>query len=397
MQAVHGNVDDRTNFLATLLDRTADTRNLRLAWDYLSREGGQAPGPDGLHYTDLAPHDVWMILRWLSQRIRNGSYHPGTDRTVKIPKAHGGTRTLHLSSVLDRTVQRAVVQIIQTYWDARFSDHSYGFRPGRDRTTALAAARRWTEIQNRWIWVIADIRDAFGSVPQQRLLDVVKRHIPSEAFVQLIQTIVRGTERGLRQGGSLSPLLLNLYLDHVLDRPWHKRHPELPLLRYADDLLIVCRTVKEAEDAGNDLVCLLQTAGLSLKGGGRAVLKDLTSGVDVDWLGFQVGKGENGLQIRISERSWRQLSQLLRAVHSEANAPQRAYNAILDWITQQGPSRYWSDVGNVYSRITSVAQDLAFEEIPSREETTEVWDRAWERWESVEERISCRDCQVCRG
>ncbi len=381
IKAARGETNAKKEFFDTIFTRTADTRNLRLAWDYLSRYGGQAPGPDGLHYDDLGHHETWDLLRHLGQMILDGIYRPGPDRHVQIPKASGGARTLTLQSIIDRTVQRAIMQTIQPFLDPQFSDNSYGFRPNRDHTLALATGYKLTMTEKRWIWLTADIRDAFGSVPQRRLLDVIRLHIPSPELLQLIEAIVTTeTGRGIRQGGSLSPLLLNLYCHHHLDGSWQQRHANLPLLRYADDILIAARTAPEAEDAWNDLVTLLRPTGMHLKGDISETVQNLSAGANADWLGYQICRGENGLQVRISERSWERLEQTLSDTHTEPDAPLCASRTILGWIDQQGPCRNWANSEKTYRRVASTAHSYAFDEIPSLQEFSKTWNNAWDRW-----------------
>ena len=169
----------------------------------------------------------------LRKTILDTTYRPGRDRRVPIPKASGhGTRTLLIQSIIDRLVQRAIVQTVQPYLDPTFDEQSYGYRPGCDRQQALARAERLALSANTWVWLTEDLKDAFNQVPQRRLLDVVRHRLPNEGIVRLIEHVVlTDTGRGLRQGGCLSPLLLNLYLDHHLDRRWRMRHPDLSLLR----------------------------------------------------------------------------------------------------------------------------------------------------------------------
>jgi CRISPR-associated protein Cas1 len=270
----------KEQFLATLLQRPAGPRNLRQAWDYLAIHGGQAPGPDGLRYDDLDDGEVWALLRCLERAILDDTYRPGPDRELEIPKVgKTGTRALRLSSVVDRVVQRAIVQTVQPYLDPQFDDCSFGYRPGRDRQHALARAEQLATSSGGWVWLTEDLRDAFDHVPQQRLLDVVRLRLGNNGIVRLIETVVlTGKGQGLRQGGCLSPLLLNLYLDHLLDRKWRRRHPDLSLLRVADDLLVLTRTGEEARQAWTDLKTLLRPTGLAPKGTPSSAVRDLSGG-----------------------------------------------------------------------------------------------------------------------
>jgi retron-type reverse transcriptase len=383
--AVRGNKETRERFLADLLPRTADTRNLRAAWDYLAGNGGQAPGPDGLCYDDPDDKEVWALLRRVGTALRDGTYRPGPDRKVQIPKSSGqGTRTLLLPSVIDRVVPRAVVQTVQPYLDPQFDDNSFGFRPGRDRQRALARAATLASGSGSWVWVTEDIRDAFNQMPLRRLLDVVRLRLPDPGIVRLIERLVL-TEagRGLRQGGCLSPLLLNLYLDHHLDRKWRSCHPNLPLLRVADDLLALTRSGEEARQAWNDLQEALRPVGMPLKGSPSSAVRDLSGGDQADWLGFRLARGEGGLEVRPAARSWRQLTDHLAVAHTRPNLPLLVVEVIVRWAEQLGPCYPWTDPWEAYARVAAIARELAFEEIPPREEFLGRWRRAFGRWQRI--------------
>ena len=383
--AVHGDATTRTSFFATLLKRTADTRNLRMAWDYLASNGGQAPGPDGLHYDDLDDRDVWKLLRVLRGAILADTYRPGPDRKVLIPKSSGhGTRTLLLASVIDRVVQRAVVQSVQPYLDPQFDEYSFGYRPGRDRQHALAQAEQLTTASNTWVWLTEDIRDAFNQVPQHRLLDVVRLRLPDEGIVRFVQRIVlTETGRGLRQGGCLSPLLLNLYLDHHLDRRWREHHLDLPLIRVADNILVLTRNREEAHQTWNHLKEMLLPAGMPLKGSPSLAIRDLITGEHATWLGFDITLGKDGLEMRLTDRSWNSLRQQLDLTHIGPDSPLRAVMVITGWVDQLGPCYPWMDRQTVYARLGSIAQEMAFDEVPTREELEYRWKGAYGRWRTI--------------
>jgi CRISPR-associated protein Cas1 len=315
--AARGSRRERGELARHLLPRTADPRNLRLAWDYLASGGGDAPGPDGLRYHDLDEHEVWDLLRALGMAVANGQYTPGPDRKVTIPKTSGtGTRTLELQSIIDRVVQRAVVQTLQPLLDPQFSDYSLGFRPGRGREDALLLADRLASAGNRWVWAADDIEAAFDRMPRERLLDVVHCYVPDTGMTDLIENIVHkdGTGRGVRQGGCFSPLLLNLYLHRTLDGWWARTHPATPLLRSADDLLLLASTHEVATAARTDLTDRLRTAGMPVKPS-KATTADLQAGESTRWLGYRIDLMPNGLRVRMDEPLWGALADRLAQVH----------------------------------------------------------------------------------
>lgn len=313
-----------------LFEYASDPRILREAWDSLKMYGGAAPGPNGRTYTDYGNREVWEMLGAYSESIRKGTYRPGPDRIDPISKGgNRGTRTLRLQDIHDRVVARSIVEIIQPLLDPGFDPFSFGFRPNRDRLHALATAMHLAETQDRMFFVLEDVKNAFDNVPVQRLLDIVRKRLPNAGDLwQLIEIVVgNGTKRGIRQGSPLSPILLNLYLDHVLDRPWRERHPDAPLLRSADDILVLCRTREKAPEVQHDLRGLLTPAGMPLKRSFHAI-RNLNDGDKADWLGYQIFKGNNGLTVRISVDTWSVLEGRLLQAHDKPASPLRAVQIV---------------------------------------------------------------------
>lgn len=323
------------------MGRIGDERNLYAAMRHLAAYGGEAPGPNDLSIDDFTDPELWDISRELRDAIRTHRYRPGEDRTVEIPKVSGvGTRGITLQNIEDRTVQRATLQMLQPLIDPKFDPCSFGFRPKRDRRHALATATFLAETKNRWIWIAADIRTAFDKVPRRRLLDVVRKQLPNSALVDFIDMLVdKGTKKGIRQGGSLSPFLLNVYLDHFLDQPWRRLHPLVPLIRYADDVLLLCRTKKGASEMYEDLQRMLREAGLPLKEPEGDPIIDLRGGGTVSWLGYAVTHQAGKIRVRLDETFWADLDQKLESIRDKPAAPLRANDVMRSLISQAGPAR----------------------------------------------------------
>jgi hypothetical protein len=138
----HAPQDDSKQYLAPkLLHWIASDKNLRCAWDHLAREGGDAPGPDGLTYADLSDSEIWRLLRMLGKCIREGTYQPGPERQVAIPKATGtGYRTLTLQNVQDRVVARGTLQIIEPLLRPQLSSGELQLPDAAERLNLIAAA-----------------------------------------------------------------------------------------------------------------------------------------------------------------------------------------------------------------------------------------------------------------
>ena len=225
--------------------------NLKKALAQVRRNKG-APGVDGMTVDDLAPYrkDHWPAIR---TRLLEGTYRPLPVRRVEIPKAAGGLRPLGIPTVLDRFVQQAVMQVLQAAWDRSFSEHSYGFRPGRSAQGAVRAAQAYIAAGDRYV-VDLDIETFFDRVNHDILMGLVAKRVFDRRILRLIRGflsagvladgLVGPTDEGTPQGGPLSPLLSNLMLDE-LDRELERRGHRF--VRYADDCNIYVRSRRAGE------------------------------------------------------------------------------------------------------------------------------------------------------
>src|SRR5262249_43629189 len=166
----------------------------------------------------------------------------------------------------------------------------------------VADAEWLTRSQRRWVWVAEDVRDAFLHVPVPRLLQIAQKYLPDERLMGLLSVVLPAQKLpGVRQGGPASPLALNLYLHDRLDYPWCQDQPRWPLIRVADDLLVLCRTARQARQAYAELHGRLQSAGMALKGTVETAVSDLAAGDSADWLGFVVRRRRGTLTVEIAE------------------------------------------------------------------------------------------------
>ncbi|MGA2439592.1 MAG: reverse transcriptase domain-containing protein [Tepidisphaeraceae bacterium] len=370
----------------TLMRRLADARTLMTACVDLMRGGGKAPGVDGLTLEMLDLPERWSLCRRLSQEIRAGEYAPGRDRIVKIPKpGKTGHRELAVQNVRDRIVGRDTVRIVQPVVDPEFSPFSFGGRPKRGTMEALATALALARTEGKWIWIAADVEKAFDRIPFDRFLVACHAHLPDDV-VRFVETIAyKGTRRGLRQGNPSSPLFCNVFFDCFLDRPWHRDHPDLPVIRYIDDLLLVCGSIDQANDAYAALVARATGIGTPLKGSAETSIFNLGGGATIEWLGYHIAL-DNGIPvIRIAERAWPRLALRLAAAYLTPIPPLRAELIIRGWLGYLGPCFEFEDRPAVVSRVRSIASDLAFEEIPSDAELMAVWRAAYRRWKKVQQ------------
>jgi RNA-directed DNA polymerase len=229
-----------------LIEEVCKRENLKEALKRVKANAGAA-GVDGMTVTDLTGYlrENWPRIR---EQLLSATYKPQPVRRVEIPKAGGGTRKLGIPTAVDRFVQQAVLQVLQERWDPTFSDHSYGFRPGRSAHQAVAQAQGY--IQQGYDWVVdIDMEKFFDRVNHDVLMSRVARRVSDKRLLKLIRTflnsgvledgLVGPTEEGTPQGGPLSPLLSNLLLDD-LDRELEQRGHRF--VRYADDCNIYVRS-----------------------------------------------------------------------------------------------------------------------------------------------------------
>ncbi|MCT8268013.1 CRISPR-associated endonuclease Cas1 [Afifella sp. JA880] len=202
-------------------------------------------------------------LKSLAHRLRTGAYEPGPVATVDIAKRSGGVRTLRIPCVADRVAQTAAHLVLQPLLEPEFEEHSYGYRPGRSVPQALEAVRAFHAAGFTHV-VDADISAYFDNVPHVPLVSVLADYVPEPAFVSLVLKwlgLSAEPGRGLPQGAPISPILANLYLDHV-DEEVAKAG--FRMVRYADDFVVLCRSRQRAEKALQFVARRLEELHLSL-------------------------------------------------------------------------------------------------------------------------------------
>jgi group II intron reverse transcriptase/maturase len=220
-----------------------------------------AMGVDGVTKEQYAEHQE-KNLRGLRERMKAGRYRHQPIRRVHIPKAPGKTRPIGVSTVEDKVVQNALHLVLEAIYEQDFLGCSYGFRPGRGAHDALRAVDA-AVMQGRTSWVLeADIRSFFDSLDRSKLMEMLRQRIADESFMRLVGKclhvgVLDGAaysepDEGTAQGSTLSPLLGNVYLHHVLDL-WFERdvRPRLRgnarLVRYADDFIVLFEHRDDAE------------------------------------------------------------------------------------------------------------------------------------------------------
>lgn len=181
----------------------------------LAKRNGGAPGIDGLTFQDVDVQGVEPFLQSIRDDLIAGNYKPQANRFVAIPKGDGTTRTLQIPSIRDRVVQGALKWVLEAIFEADFCPNSYGFRPKRSPRRALAEVRR--SILRRMNMVIdVDLSKYFDTIRHDILLEKIARRVQDPQVLHLVKLILKATgKRGLPQGGPLSPLAANIYLNDV--------------------------------------------------------------------------------------------------------------------------------------------------------------------------------------
>lgn len=277
----------------SLHDKVFSTSTLRAAYARVARNGG-APGVDGMRVDAFGERLDEEITR-LRAAWNDGTYRPQAVRRTWIPKP--GTdeqRPLGIPTVRDRVVQTALQLVLEPIFEMGFHDHSYGFRPGRSAHDALHAVVT-AVTAGHTVVVDVDLKSYFDRIPHARLLSLVRQKVTDGRILSLIEsfltapiqdgTQVTRPETGTPQGGVISPLLANLYLDE-LDH--HLAQAGMTMIRYADDFVVLCRTMDEAERVLADVQRWTTAVGLTLHPT-KTRLVDLTQADSyVDFLGFRL-------------------------------------------------------------------------------------------------------------
>jgi RNA-directed DNA polymerase len=234
-----------------LIEEVCERGNCKQALARVKANKG-SPGVDGMTVHDLPEHlkQHWPTIR---EQLLNGTYRPQPVKRVEIPKPDGGVRKLGIPTVLDRFIQQAVMQVLQRRWNGTFSDHSYGFRPGRSAHQAVEQAQQYIAEGYRWV-VDLDLEKFFDRVCHDKLMARIAERVSDKSLLKLIRAfltagvmeggLVSPVDEGTPQGGPLSPLLSNIVLDEF-DRELERRG--LRFARYADDSNIYVRSRRAGE------------------------------------------------------------------------------------------------------------------------------------------------------
>lgn len=277
-----------------LLAQALARENMQRAWKRVKANKGAA-GVDGLDIVQTKEHlkHAWPDIR---RRLMDGTYKAQPVRRVGIPKPDGSERELGIPTATDRLIQQALLQVLQPLIDPTFSEHSYGFRPGRRARDAVLAAQQYVQ-EGRRIVVDVDLSKFFDRVNHDILIDRLRKRVDDPGVIRLVRTylnagimdggVVVGRLEGTPQGGPLSPLLANVLLDEV-DRELERRGHRFA--RYADD----CNVYVRSRKAGERVMALLRRRYDTLRLKINESKSAVTSAFGRKFLGYELWRTRKG-------------------------------------------------------------------------------------------------------
>ncbi len=325
----------------SLIDKVSSRRMLNRAFELIEAKGaGKAVGVD--HQTvEMYGERQEEQTEYLARALKDGSYQPSAIRRVWLPKPGSKEkREIGIQTVRDKVVQKAMQAMMEPIFERDFAQHSYGFRPGRSCKDALRRVDQLLKEGKEWV-VDADLKSYFDTIPHEKLIARTEKKIADGRLLELIgkylkQGVLDGMrewepEMGTPQGAIISPLLSNIYLD-PLDHQMADRGIEM--VRYADDIVVMCRSEAEAQEALQQIANWTTTAGLVLHPEKTRIVNAAAPG-GFDFLGYHFERGRKTprrkslekLKSAIREKTGRNNGQSLGTIIKDVNASARGWFA----------------------------------------------------------------------
>lgn len=331
------------------------------AWKRVKRNGGSG-GVDG-QTIDYIVHTYGErnFLNELYLTLKANLYHPQPVRRTYIDKADGSKRPLGIPTIADRVVQMAVKLVIEPIFEADFKECSFGFRPKRNAHQAIAKIRK---VSRKTYWVVdVDIKGYFDHINHDKLMKLVEQRISDKRVLKLIRkwlgagvmenAQLQDTEMGTPQGGVISPLLSNIYLNYM-DTVWEKQYAHLgELIRYADDFVILCRSKQEALESIRVLQGIMAKLDLTINRDKSRLVKLWNDTTGFDFLGFHHRKFPKRMKggsvlYALSHIPSKKAMKKMRTGIKEYTAPRhKLYQAIEDIV--EGLNRILKGYKNYYA------------------------------------------------
>lgn len=301
----------------SLMDKVYHERTLSMAWEKVKSNAG-ACGVDGITVNRFDKDSEERLLV-VKEYLKSGTYQPKPVKRVRIPKAGSNeTRPLGIPTVTDRVVQQAVGMVLEPIYEHRFAEHSYGFRPGRSCHDALR--RVSGQLADGYTHVVdIDIQGYFDTIDQERLMSLLAEDVSDGALLRVIESFLKAgvlddgvwemSEAGTPQGGVISPLLSNLYLDgldHLIEAEGYA------MTRYADDMVILCKSAEEATQALDTVKAWMEQARLKLHPEKTHTVDMREVGVHFDFLGYRFYRSHRRIVPLVRPKSLLKLRENIR-------------------------------------------------------------------------------------
>ena len=288
----------------SLIDKVASLKTLGISWQKVQSNAG-ACGVDGIRVGYFAKDSAKRLLA-VKERLKEGTYRPQPIRRVNIPKAGSNEkRPLGIPTVIDRVVQTAVKRVIEPIFEREFAPGSYGCRPGRGCKDALREVERRLR-EGRCHVVDVDIRGYFDNIPHEALMQLVEERVADgkvlgllEGFLKqgvLEEGIVIDPISGSPQGGTISPLLANIYLNPL---DWVLETLGLKSVRYVDDIVVLASTAEEAAGALETIAEWMKGAGLRLHPEKTRIVEMSETGAYFEFLGYRFERSRTGKVLKL--------------------------------------------------------------------------------------------------
>ncbi|MQG89030.1 MAG: hypothetical protein FI699_09250 [SAR202 cluster bacterium] len=335
-----------------LLRKLGKADIIRCAMEKLRIPSGTGAGPDGIALKDLENSERWKLAEAIAECVNNNWIFTGDTRKSIIQSYSGNgllkEREIQIQNIAERCRDKAIVELLAPMLEPQLSPTMFGGQNGSGYLHALAYAKTFTDTNQAHRWVVQDVKSAFDSVELDVLETALRDLIPCERLCSFLTKVyTHRADRGIITGSPLSPLLLNVYLYHVIDKPFAACHPSVPLIRYVDDLMLPCKSEEQAESCCKTLTSLFDSAGLRFKQGGCESV-DLRED-PCPWLGFEanveqgvtsyaptkpvladIESGCIGDPIHLRKTEWQGILNSLGAAYSENR---------LSWLTKQNRNR----------------------------------------------------------
>ena len=332
-----------------LIDEIVEAKNFWEAWMSVRRNHGAA----GIDKMSTEALDVYMPIHMeeIKNSMREKRYKPSPVRRVYIPKPNGKQRPLGIPTVVDRVVQQATAQVLSKLYEPLFSDSSYGFRPNRDCHKAIAKALGYLNEGYEWV-VDFDIEKYFDTVNHDKLISILREQVNDSATLHLIRSflkagvmeegLVHATEEGVPQGGCISPVLSNIYLDK-LDKELESRG--LRFVRYADDFDVFVKSEMAADRVMASVTGWLERK-LRLKV--SATKTKVVRPTKSTFLGFTFWKSTKGWECKPTDKAKKKLEDKVKAVLLRKRASAQPLSKVFTKLNQivRGWVQYYH-IGNM--------------------------------------------------